>query len=130
MKKLVTALLMICSLQSFASSKDYNKKLEKYVLQRLETRVENGSTSPGLTELVSKDAKVELKIATTSLRCLGYESPSGNGKAVGTCLVKAFDAASGGERLEVMYAVIISDDIEHDDASRSWAVTLQQYLYF
>lgn len=130
MKTFLIGLLAIGSLSAFASNKDYNEELKKYVLARLETRIENGSVSPGLIELISKDAQTELKVDSTSLRCLGYQSPMANGKAVGTCLVKAFDKASGGDHLEVMYAVIISEDIEHADVSRNWAVALQQYLYF
>ncbi len=128
--KLITGLLIVGSISCFAiDGKSYNDDLKRYVLKRLESRTVNGSKEPGLTEMVSKDAKVALAVDAKSLNCIGYESPNANGKAVGVCLIKAFDKASGGDHLEIMYTIIISADIEHENVSRSWRVTPQQYLY-
>ena len=129
MRSLFVFLFVLIPMFTLAANK-YDSKLEQYVTKRIESRTQNGSQVPGLRELISKDATVEMVIDKDSFRCMGYASPNGNGKAVGVCLVRTFDLASNGDHLEIMYAVLISEEIEHTDNSRVWQLVRQQELYF
>lgn len=127
-----TFIVLSCLLpQLVLAQTGWDQKLSTYVKARFYERVSNGSPAPSLNELVKKATHDNyMDLSENSLRCMGYETPSESGKAVGVCLVTAHDANSGGEHLTAVYSIAISEDLEHPEASRNWDVKLQQLLNY
>lgn len=128
MKAVVFFLLTIMSLSAIAAS-NYDEKLKSYVEARLFSRITDGVPAKPAQIMINELAGTEMELKTQTLRCLGYPAPN-KAKPVGVCLITAHDKATGGEKLQESYAIIISIDIEHFDASRYWEVVKQQSLYF
>jgi hypothetical protein len=61
------------------SGGDKDRDLERYVRTRL----------AAAQDLISADARAPMRVKAETLRCMGYSSWEGNGKAVGACLVEA-----------------------------------------
>ncbi len=108
-----------CSFRPMPVEGQDDRKLEAYVRTRLNRAV---GGQPTVQSLINQEAGSTVPLQPESLRCMGYPSWEGSGKAVGSCHLDAVGA--GAKR---RYAVLVSDDTEHPGEHRGLKVVLVSY---